>query len=419
VTFHDGRPFGADDVVWSWGARQFLPTAVVNTLASVSKVDDHTVDFTLSTPNRRLPEQLVHPEGSIVPRDGHNDSDPPVGTGPYKVVEYRPRQRVVVERFEDYWAEKAKVRRLTFLFLPDPESRLEALRSGAVDVVAGPPRESAAALQADGLRDPNAVTGGLRVVQAASGATQQLSINASGQPPNDVGADPAVRRAVALAIDRDAYVASVLEGFGEPGRWLSPPSVLGPFAQAVVAVPYDPARSRATLDQAGWAPGTDGVRAKAGRRLTLTLIGGPAVPEAALRFVRGALEAVGMEVAVKKAEETLTYERDRDLGFDLDLGTSNQNDGNPAFLPANRASGERLPPGLALQDGVDATLQAETLDEVRRIAADLTRVLVVDQHAVVPLAGISRLYALRDGVEISDLHPSAINQRWSTVTVRS
>ena len=139
VTFHDGRPFGADDVVWSW-SREALPSSVTRLLTSVTKVDDRTVDFNLSAPNLRLPEQLVHPEGPIVPRGGHNDSTPPIGTGPYKVVEYVPRQRVVVERYDGYWGEKAAVRQLTFLFTPDAAQRVEALRKGDVDVAANVPR---------------------------------------------------------------------------------------------------------------------------------------------------------------------------------------------------------------------------------------------------------------------------------------
>jgi peptide/nickel transport system substrate-binding protein len=407
VTFHDGRPFGADDVVWSWTGRQFLPTAITDTLVTVTKVDEHTVDFVLTAANLRLPEQLVHPEGPIVPRNGHNDDQPPVGTGPYRVVEYRPRQRVVVERFDEYWGDKARIRRLTFLFMPDVETRVEALQERDVDVVAGPPRESAASLEADGR---------FRVVQAPPGATQQLSFNASGQAPNDIGADKAVRQAVALALDRRAYVAEVLKGFGEPGRWMSPPSVLGPSGSAVEAVPHDPARARAVLDQAGWTPGPDGTRNRGGRRLTLTLIGGPAAPEDALPFVQSQLRGVGIEVAVKKADETITLDRFRDAGYDLELGAANQNDGNPAFLPGLRASGERLPPGLALEDEVAAALAAPSLEQVQAVAAALMKTLVVDEYAVVPLAGISRMYALREGVDIADLHPSAINQSWATVT---
>jgi hypothetical protein len=127
---------------------------------------------------------------------------------------------------------------------------------------------------------------------------------------------------------------------------------------------------------------------------------------------------VGIEVAVKKAEESITLDRFRDAGYDLELGSANQNDANPAFLPGLRATGERLPPGLALEGRVAAALAAPTREQVQAVAADLTKILVTDEFAVLPLAGISRMYAFRDGVDIADIHPSAINQSWATVTVR-
>jgi peptide/nickel transport system substrate-binding protein len=389
VTFHDGRPFGADDVVWSW-SREFLPTSVTRTLGSVTKVDERTVDFNLTSPNLRLPEQLVHPEGPIVPRTGHNDSTPPVGTGPYKVVEYVPRQRVVVERFDDYWGEKAKVRKLTFRFLPEAESRREALQSGEIDVAAGPPL--------DGM-DPR-----FRLVRANPGATQQLSFDFD-KAPFDITADRAVRRAVALALDRQSYVAEVLKGNGEPGRWLSPPSVLGPAAELVTPPVLDPALARTTLEDAGWVVGgADGVRARASRRLTLTLIGGPAIPEAGLRFVQSRLAAVGIEVAVKKAADRVTYEQFRDRGYDVELTAPNQNDANPAFLQSRDEGPE-----------TDAVLAADTREAVQRLAAQISQKRINEDYLVVPLAGISRTYALRQGVDLLDPHPSAINQSWTAL----
>ncbi|HJV09086.1 MAG TPA: ABC transporter substrate-binding protein, partial [Acidimicrobiales bacterium] len=193
VTWHDGRRFGADDVVWSWMGREGLLRAVSGTLKEVTKVDDLTVDFVSTTPNLRLPEQLVHPEGPIVPKDAHNDATPPVGTGPFKVVDYQPRKHVVVERYDGYWGTKAGAARLTFRFMPDADVRVEALRRGEVDVITGVPRDQVAAVQA----------GGFRIVRAALGATQVLTFSSEGQ----FAADRAVRQAVSLAVDRERYVA--------------------------------------------------------------------------------------------------------------------------------------------------------------------------------------------------------------------
>ncbi|HEX6597236.1 MAG TPA: ABC transporter substrate-binding protein [Acidimicrobiales bacterium] len=393
VRFHDGRPFGADDVVWSW-SRQFLPTAVTRNLSAVHKVDDLTVDFVMMAPNLRLPEQLVHPEGPIVPGNGHNDDQPPVGTGPYRVVEYVPRQRVVVQRFDGYWGEKAQVSPLTFVFMPDPAERVEAIEAGDVDVASVAPFA--------------AVPASVRVVKAAPGLLHQLSFNMTGSPPSDLTAELAVRQAVALSLDRTRYVADVLAGNGEPGRWLAPPAVLGASASLVAPPVLDVARARDVLDGAGWRPGGDGVRTRGGRRLTLTAIGGPNVSEPGLRFVQSQLAAVGIEVAVKKASDTVTYEEYRDRLYDLDLTAPNQNDANPAFLVTGRAG----------EDQVQAVAAAAGREDVQRRAAEITRGAGHEEYRVVPLAVASRAYALRDGVELAVAHPSAINQPWTALSTR-
>ncbi|MDP1804676.1 MAG: ABC transporter substrate-binding protein, partial [Acidimicrobiales bacterium] len=396
VTWHDGRRFGADDVVWSWTGREALLRSVSGTLSTVTKVDDLTVDFVSTTPNLRLPEQLVHPEGPIVPKDAHNDAEPPVGTGPFKVVEYQPRRQLVVERFDGYWGPKARAERITFRFMPEPEIRLEALRHGEVDMVTGLPRDAVAALEADGFR----------VVRAPPGATQVLSFSTTGQ----FVADRALRHAVSLAVDRHRYVAEVLGGNGEPGRWMSPGAVLGGSAASVAPSTFEPARARQILEEAGWKAGADGIRTSGARRLSLTFIGGPAVPEAGLRFIAAQLKDVGIETAVRKAHDIRTGEQNRDRGYDVELAMPNQNDANPAFLLALRTGSD--PDYSALVTQVAA---APGREEVQRLAAAMTATLVNRDFAVVPVAGVFHVYGMRKGVDLGEPHPSAISQTWLTL----
>jgi peptide/nickel transport system substrate-binding protein len=400
VTWHDGRPFSADDVVWSWTGRQALLSSVSATLDTVTKVDDLTVDFVSTVPNLRLPEQLVHPEGPIVPKDAHNDAEPAVGTGPFKVVEYQPRRQLVVERFEGYWGAKARIERITFRFMPDPQVRLEALRAGEVDMVTGLAREEAGAVVADER---------FHVVRAAPGATQVLTFNAAGQ----FAADRAVREAVALAVDRPRYVAEVLGGLGEPGRWMSPPAVLGGAASSVAPPVLDPGRARQVLDDAGWKAGPDGVRQNGARRLSLTFIGGPAAPEAGLRLVAAQLREVGIETAVRKAHDIRTGEQNRERGYDLELAVPNQNDANPAFLLFRRTAPDPDYAALAAQ-----VAGAPSREEVQRLAAAMTSAVVAREFSVVPVAGVFHLYGMRRGVDLAEPHPSAISQTWATLTAR-
>ncbi|MEW6153493.1 MAG: ABC transporter substrate-binding protein [Actinomycetota bacterium] len=392
VSFHDGRPFTADDVVWSWTGRQFLSAAVTGVLDRIDKLDDHTVDFVLNSPNLRLPEQLVHPEGPIVPNGSHNDSTPPAGTGPFKVVDYRPRQRVVVERHDGYWGEKARLEQVTFVFMPDPAERVEALLAGEVDVAANVPWASVAAIEASGRAT---------VARAPAGATQVLSFTTAGALP-----DREVRQAVALAVDRSAYITAVLGGNGEPARSLSPPAVLGTAASQLAVVGFDPAAARRTLDDAGWRAGPDGVRAKDGRRLTLALVAGPALPEEGLRAIQGQLREVGIEVATRHGADITTHQEFRQRGYDLELAMPNQNDANPFFLLAGRAAGGHA----------DVARTADSRQGVQQVAVAATHTQVVDELLVVPLAHVPRLYGLRPGMHLADLHPSAINQSWAALT---
>ena len=398
VRFHDGRPFGADDVVWSWTGRTGLLRSVTTTLDRVEKVDDLTVDFVSTAPNLRLPEQVVHPEAPIVPKDGHNDANPPVGTGPFRVVDYQPRQRVEVERFDGYWGTKARAARLTFRFMPDPAGRLEALRDGEVDMVTGVPRDEVAGLEADP---------GLTVVRARPGATQVLSFNTA----SSLGSDRGVRQAVSLALDRDRYVAEVLGGNGESGRWMSPSAVLGTAAASVEPSRFDPAQARMILDDAGWKAGPDGTRVNGPRRLDLILIGGQAVPEEGLRLVAAQLKDVGVQANVKKAFDIRTAEQNRQRDHDVELATPNQNDANPAFLLASRDVPDDAYQALAAQAAT-----ATTKDDVQRAAAAMTDILVNREYLVVPLAGVFHVYAMRQGVTLAEPHPSAVNQTWVSLS---
>jgi ABC-type transport system substrate-binding protein len=197
-------------------------------------------------------------------------------------------------------------------------------------------------------------------------------------------------------------VAEVLKGNGEPGRWMAPSAVLGPSAPLVASLPFDAAEARRLLDDAGWRPGADGVRVREGQRLTLTLVGGPTVPEAGLRFVQARLKDVGIEVAMKHGQDIATYQEFRQKGFDLDLTMPNQNDANPAFLVGGRAD----PTQTA---GVQT---APAREIVQQLSAQIMQTLINEEFVVIPLAHVSRLFGLRPGVDLANLHPSAINQSW-------
>ena len=426
VKFHDGSPFSADDVVWTWDVRQHegkTLTTVLNTLApgSVKKIDQFTVDFTPVTTNLRLPEQIVHPEGAIVKNGTHNDTAPYAGTGPWKYVSYTPKQTASFERNEAYWGEKPKVRKMDIRFYPDPQTRLEALKSGQADLAIDLPADATKSLS----NDPN-----FKVVKSKAGRNHLLYVN---KLPERVTSEPAVREAVTYAIDRNAYVDVVLDGNAAPGRYMAPASVLGSAASQVAAIPRDLNRSRKVLDDAGWRAGSDGIRTKDGKRLSLKLLGQQEVPESALLLIQANLKDVGIDVEIKKTPDVATRNSLYAQGkgdFDLDLEPPNQNDGNPAFLPVLRMAKRSAtnvqfapdappatPNGPAFEAEVTKSDQAKTLPEVQAAAATMMKILINQDYLVVPLADAFRIYGMAKNVDLGDPHPSFTNQTWFSLTM--
>ena len=417
VKYHNGHVLTADDVLWTWGVRQMegkTLSTVVNTLGpdSVKQIDDYTIDITPKTPNLRLPEQILHPEGAILQRGQQQDSQPPNGTGPFKVVEYLKSDHVTVERFDDYWGEKAKVKRITFRFLPDAQTRIQALKAGEVDLVMDVPPDATRSLSSSGYK----------IVRSKPGRAQLIYVYRNGAAPHDITKDPAVRQAIAVAIDRKAYVTTSFDDNAEPGRAMAPDAVLGKYASQIPAPVFDQAKARQLLDGAGWIAGGDGIRAKAGRKLSLELIATPDTSSTSLELLQSQLKAVGIDIVIKKAADTATrngyYTQNQ---FDLDLEPPNQNDANPAFLPVLRmysknSGTERFAPGGAFDDLALKSLSATTVDAAQEAAAQMMKILIADDFTVIPLAGLYRVYAMRTGVDLGDPHPSQTSQLWVSLT---
>lgn len=426
VSFHDGTPFTAEAVRWSMERIAKAGGGILGIdESSTVVVDDHTVEITPVRPNLRLLEQLNHPNESIV-APGTNPAEVRIGTGPFREVEYVKEDRYVVEAFDGYWGSDApKVGRITFRFFPDPTTRVLALQSGEIDLAAEVAPESAAELESGGQ---------FTVATSAVGAYQALYVKARGGGPFDLGADRAVREALSAAIDKDAIVAAVWQGYAEPSTTMIPPAILGAAAAEVAAAAADPERARRVLDEAGWVAGADGVREKDGRRLELTMIVG--YPSAEIHrsmpeFVQAQLRDVGIGVEIVQTPDTATYEGRLAAGEgDLWAEAGSQNDGNPCFLPDLLFStpipdgdpeaamyGNAFAAGPAFDEFIDQCRSATSTEAVQEAAANAMRVVIDDEFVVLPLAGTRQIYGVSARVQGFEPHPSRLNQRWTAVSV--
>jgi peptide/nickel transport system substrate-binding protein len=231
----------------------------------IEVLDDHTVRFRLRYPYGAFLAVLVNPRAGIVPEHILKGQDlntaefnrKPIGTGPFKFVEWKRGERIVLEANPDYHGGRPALDRLIYRVIPDNVVLLQELRAGGVDFIERPPLTEVGKLKQ---------TAGLKVLTADNTSYTYLGFRQDLAPFDDIR----VRRALYHAIDVPAIVREVLQGYGAiangqfpPGSWAYDPSVK-PYA-------YDPNRAKALLAEAGWKPGPDGILVKDGKRLAFSL----------------------------------------------------------------------------------------------------------------------------------------------------
>ena len=400
VTFSDGSPFDARAVA-STLAQAARTRAEYSFLSDSSArvIDDSTVDIRPERVNRRLVEQLVHPTYGIF-APGSDPAARPVCTGAFRLADYVAHDHLTVVPNARYRGAPAKLDTLTFRFIPDETTRTLALRSGDVDMIVDVGRSSAIAL---------AHTPGMHIVSPPPGAVIVMYMNLNGVGRHATLRDATLRRAIAMALDRPTLVESVLGGGGRASvvTTVNPPGVLGPYTAMVHGIAFDPDGARQLLG---------------GHRHPLSLIvQGEPIDRATVEYVQAQLAAVGFDVAIDQLDAAAFETRLNSGAFDIDLELPNQNDANPAFLLAlrwysksNTRSAHFTHASARFDSLVEVASGATSDDDARRAAAEAMHQLVDIEVGALPLAGISRIYAMNDRVRGFVPHPSRLNQDWST-----
>src|SRR6516165_9569411 len=225
VKFHDGEPFDAAAVKYNIERHLTTPGSTrkrgISAITSVEVIDDFTAKLVLSAPFAPLLGNLAGPAGTMIsPKaaraEGENFGSHPVCAGPFQFVERVAQDRIVVERFADYWdKDKIKLDRIAYLPLPDSTVRLANLQSGGLDLT------QVAATDLDTVRnDPH-----LRLTTVNGIGYSGITINvANGErSKSPIGRDARVRQALELSIDREALNQVVFNGENQPGnQWVSP-----------------------------------------------------------------------------------------------------------------------------------------------------------------------------------------------------
>ena len=229
VTFHDGEPFNADAVVYNIERHKTLPGSNrapdISMITSAEAVDEHTVRIDLVEPSIPVIAALAETSGIMISpkaaeEAGEDFAENPVCSGPYKFAERVPQDRIVLEKFEEYWkADDYQADRLIYLPITDSTVRLSNLRSGDVDIIERVAPSDLPTIEQDA---------NIRVEQITGLGSYYIVINIAGgdgsQTENPLSQHVEVREALELSIDRDALNQVANEGVFAVGNQPVPPN---------------------------------------------------------------------------------------------------------------------------------------------------------------------------------------------------
>ncbi|MCL6650229.1 MAG: hypothetical protein K6U89_18110 [Chloroflexi bacterium] len=244
--FHSGEPVTVEDVLWTYQAIMADARSPVQAytvaIEKIEKVDDRTVRFVTKYPYAPFPRQVSLI--SILPRATYERLGPeqfalrPVGSGPYKVVEWRKDDQLILETNAEYFGGAPAIRRVVFRPVPSESSRLAGLESGALDIVPLLPPSELQRLRR---------LSGIRVELVESNRNLYVGINTTTPPLDNLK----LRQAIDVAIDRQAITRDLLSGLGKPvGQPVA--AVTFGYDPAIPPSPYDPELARRLVRESGY-----------------------------------------------------------------------------------------------------------------------------------------------------------------------
>lgn len=393
VKFHNGEPFNGQAVKYTFDrllgeqGKKGPQRSNYTSIASVEVINDHTVDFHMEKVDPVILTKLAGYGAMIVPPKyiaevGEKAFDmKPVGTGPFKVVQYKPAVSVQLERFDDYWNGRAKVKDLTIRFITEPATRIAELLSGGVDISLNIPTTAIETVEAND---------NVELYKVSGPTVRMLRFNTR----DGITEDVRVRQAINMAIDKETIIKVLLKGFGQPISSAQSEKSFG-FDPALKGYPYDPAKAKQLLKQAGIKPNTE---------IAIDIVSNNDSFREVAQVVGSYLNAVGLKVKIKSHEQNVYFSDTITKGKTSELyyygwGGWTFDFDNTAYLLYH--SGERNNPYIN-DEKLNQLLegQRQTYDtQVREKALREVAAYVHDQAFDVPLYNIPTLYGVSKKVK--------------------
>lgn len=407
VKFHDGSDFTAEDVVFTYNTVKENQGDNANVdlsrLESVTAGGDDTVVFTLKEPYSSFLDQTALL--GIVPSDGY-DSETfdtmPVGTGPWKIVQYDTEQKIIVAANESYYEGAPEISQVTLLNMEE-DTAIANAKSGQLDVVMVDP--AYVSEEVEGMHIENLET--MDVRQISLPVTKETSYTTeSGKTitvGNNVTSDKAVRQALTIGIDRSKIIDDALNGVGKPAEGFTTNLSWGSPANFE---DNDKEGAAKLLEDAGWKKGSDGIYEKDGQKCRFTLLspsGDTARYQLAAAFAEEA-KSIGIQVDLdQKTWDELNTEAasngvvwgwgqyDPVILKNLFYSESFTGDGTANTVRYSNKTVDRL---------IDTALGANNREDAVR-AWKQAQEESADDYAYIYLVNIEHSYFVKDNLDIS------------------
>ncbi len=288
------------------------------------EAEGNTLTIVTSSPNPALLNYLSDPYGCVIDmRAGITPEGNVSGTGPFIAAEFTAGDRAELKKNQRYWNGDVKVDKVTVRTITDGDTLTMALQSGEIDAAYGMPYASYPLFKNGGY--------------TFSGCATSRAFFAWMNCESHVASDPAVRRAIAMGIDKESFVNVLLDGNGYPAEGPFPANF--PFGGGAVSAPkYDPEKAKAELEAAGWKDTDgDGIREKNGRALVVRWLTYPSRQELPLlaESVQSSLKAIGMDVRVNCTPDSNRVRKDPALWDVYASAMVTAPTGDPAYFFAN------------------------------------------------------------------------------------
>jgi len=394
VTFHNGEPFDAEAVKYTFDrllgeqGAQGPQQSNYTTIDRVEIVNENTIDMFMAQPDPVILTKLSGYGAMIVPPDYIEEMGEehfnlnPVGTGPFRFVSYNQGVQIELEANPDYFEGAPELDGVIFRFIHEDSTRLAELQSGSIDILNNVAYSAIPTIEADD---------NLKIVSVPGPTIYSLAFK-SVEPA--LTSDVNVRRALNMAVDKQALIDAFLGGRGTPISQLQGEMSFG-YAPDLEGYPYDPERARVLLQEAGVAPGT---------KMTIDYRSGNSTFNEVVQAMSGFFSNVGLDVGLNPMEDAVFLNEIVPQGrtnemFQFNWGGWTFDFDNTAYLSYH--DGEKWNPygtSKEMNRLLEEGREVSDVTERKAILQDVAR-LAHEEAYHIPLYVEDQIYAISDRVQ--------------------